>query len=80
MQGVGLKQALVPAVLEELASLDRSAEVSSAGRCPYCGSDRTYLEKQESKKEVRSPEGLVVLEMQQARCRGCGGSFSPSGS
>ena len=80
MQGVQLKQALVPAVLEELAALDEAAEVTTAGRCPHCGSDRTYLEKQEVKKEVRSPDGPAVLERQQARCRACDGSFSPSGS
>ncbi len=80
LQGVGLKEALLPAVLEELAGLDESAEVSAAGRCPYCGSDRTYLEKQTIKKEARSPDGPVVLERQQARCRACDGSFSPSGS
>lgn len=80
MQGVKLKQALVPAVLEELAALDEAAEVTAAGRCPYCGSERTYLEKQEVKKEVRSPDGPAVLERQQARCRACDGSFSPSGS
>lgn len=80
MQGVKLKQALVPAVLEELAALDEAAEVARAGRCPYCGSERTYLEKQEVKKEVRSPDGPAVLERQQARCRACDGSFSPSGS
>ena len=80
MQGVKLKQALVPAVLEELAALDEAAEVATAGRCPHCGSERTYLEKQEVKKEVRSPDGPAVLERQQARCRACDGSFSPSGS
>ena len=80
MQGVKLKQALVPAVLEELAGLDQAAEMASAGRCPHCGSDRTYLEKEVVKKEIRSPDGPVVLEKQQARCRACGGSFSPSGS
>ena len=80
MQGITLKEALVPALLEEFAGLDESAEVASAGRCPHCGSDRTYLEKEVVKKEVRSPDGPVVLERQQARCRACDGSFSPSGS
>lgn len=79
MQGIALKEALVPAVLEELAGLDASAAVVVAGRCPHCGSDRTYLEKQVVKKEVRSPDGPVVLERQPARCRACDGSFSPSG-
>ena len=80
MQGVAFKQAMVPALLEELAGLDESASVESAGRCPHCSSDRTYLEKQVVKKEARSPDGEVVLERQQARCRACDGSFSPSGS
>jgi predicted Zn-ribbon and HTH transcriptional regulator len=80
MQGVTLKEALIPALLEELAGLSDAAEVQAAGRCPHCGSDRTYLEKQVVKKEARSPDGPVVLERQQARCRACGGSFSPSGS
>lgn len=80
MQGVKFKQAFVPAMLEELAALDESAQAATAGRCPHCGSDRTYLEKQEVKNEVRSPDGPVVLERQQARCRACDGSFSPSGS
>ena len=78
-QGIALKEALVPALLEELSGLDESAEVAAAGRCPHCGSDRTYLEKAVVKKEVRSPDGPVVLERQQARCRACDGSFSPSG-
>jgi hypothetical protein len=80
LQGVRLKQAVMPAVLEELAALDASAEVATAGRCPHCGSERTYLEKGVVKKEVRSPDGAAVLERQQARCRACDGSFSPSGS
>ena len=79
MQGMALKEALVPALLEELSGLDEAAEVASAGRCPHCGSDRTYLEQGVVKKEVRSPDGPVVLERQQARCRACDGSFSPSG-
>lgn len=80
LKGVEFKQALVPALLEELAGLDESAQVPEAGRCPHCGSQRTCLEKEVPKKEVRSPDGPVVLERQQARCRACGGSFSPSGS
>ena len=79
MQGITLKEALIPALLEELAGLSDGALVAEAGRCPHCGSDRTYLEKEVVKKEVRSPEGPVVLERQQARCRACAGSFSPSG-
>ena len=80
MQGVNFKQALIPALLEELAGLSDGAQVKEAGRCPHCGADRTYLEKEVVKKEARSPDGPVVLERQQARCRACDGSFSPSGS
>lgn len=80
IQGVNLKAALIPALLEELAGLSDAAQVESAGRCPHCSSDRTYLEKGVVPKEVRSPDGPAVVERQQARCRGCNGSFSPSGS
>src|SRR5674476_709301 len=80
MQGVNLKSALIPALLEELAGLSEAALAEAAGRCPHCSSDRTYLEKEVPKKEVRSPDGAAVLEIQQARCRACDGSFSPSGS
>jgi hypothetical protein len=80
MQGVNLKAALIPALLEELAGLSDAAQAESAGRCPRCSSDRTYLEKEVVKKEARSPDGPAVLERQQARCRACDGSFSPSGS
>lgn len=80
MQGVKLKQTLLPTVLEELAGLSESAEVKEAGCCPHCGSDRTYLEKEVVPKELHSPDGPAVLDKQQARCRACDGSFSPSGS
>ena len=80
LQGVNLKAALIPSLLEELAGLSEAAQAASAGRCPHCSSDRTYLEKEVPKKEVRSPDGAAVLERQQARCRACDGSFSPSGS
>ena len=80
MRGVEFKQTMMPALLEELAGLDDSAAVEQAGRCPHCSSERTYLEKGAVKKEAHSPDGPVGLERQQARCRGCGGSFSPSGS
>jgi DNA-directed RNA polymerase subunit RPC12/RpoP len=80
MRGVEFKRTMMPALLEELAGLDESAVVEDAGRCPHCSSDRTYLERGVVKREVRSPDGQVVLERQQARCRACDGSFSPSGS
>lgn len=75
-----LARGMLPVVLEERASLEANAEVVVAGRCPHCGSDRTYLEKQVTQPELLSPHGPVVLSRQHARCRACGGSFSPSGS
>ncbi len=79
-QAETLAQATLPVVLEERAALESNAEVETAGRCPHCGSDGVYLEKQVSQPEVRSRYGPVVLPKQHARCRSCGGSFSPSGS
>jgi hypothetical protein len=75
-----LARAALPVALEERAALEANAEVITAGRCPHCGSERVYLEKQVTQPEVRSPHGPVVLHKQHARCRSCGGSFSPSGS
>ena len=73
-------QSALPVILEERAALELNAEVETAGRCPHCGSDRVYLEKQVSQPEILSPHGPVVLCKQHARCRSCNGSFSPSGS
>lgn len=75
-----LAQATLPVALEERAALSAGAQVDRAGLCPYCGSDRVYLEKQGTQPEVRSRYGPVVLPKQHARCRSCDGSFSPSGS
>ena len=75
-----LAQATLPVVMEERAALEPNAAVEAAGRCPHCGSDRVYLKKQATQSEVRSPHGPVVLFKQHARCRSCGGSFSPSGA
>lgn len=75
-----LARSALPVVLEERAALEANAEVATAGRCPHCGSDRVYLEKQATTSEVLSPHGPVVLHKQHARCRACDGSFSPSGS
>ncbi len=79
-QAEELARATLPAVLEERAALEANAEVLTAGRCPYCGSDRVYLEKQVTQPEILSPHGPVVLPKQHARCRACDGSFSPSSS
>jgi len=75
-----LARAALPVVLEERAALEANAQVENAGRCPHCGSDQVYLEKQVSQPEVLSPHGPVVLYKQHARCRSCDGSFSPSGA
>jgi ribosomal protein S14 len=75
-----LAQAALPVALEERAALESNAEVQSAGRCPHCGSQGVYLENEVTQPEVRSRYGPVVLHKQHARCRSCGGSFSPSGS
>jgi predicted Zn-ribbon and HTH transcriptional regulator len=75
-----LARTALPVVLEERAALEQNAQVESAGRCPHCGSDRVYLEQQVTQPEVLSLHGPVVLSKQHARCRSCGGSFSPSGS
>jgi hypothetical protein len=66
------------AMMEERAKLESNARVDHAGRCPYCSSERTYLEDGSVKKERLSPSGPVLLEEQHARCRACNGSFSPS--
>ncbi len=70
----------LPVILEERAALEPNARVETAGPCPHCGSSRVYLKRQETQPEVVSPHGPVVLPKQHARCRACGGSFSPSGS
>lgn len=75
-----LKRALLPTFLEERAALDSQAQVASAGRCPYCGSERVYLEKGTRQVEATARDGTVVLAKQDCRCRACNGSFSPSGS
>ena len=79
-QAESLAQTALPVVLEERAALEPNAEVQTAGRCPHCGSEGAYLENEVTQPEVRSLHGAVVLTKQHARCRSCGGSFSPSGS
>ena len=77
-QAEQLKRAVIPTLLEERSGLEPNAMAEEGGRCPHCGSDRVYLEKQTRQVEVRSPEGEVVLQKQHCRCRCCDGSFSPS--
>jgi hypothetical protein len=73
-----VRKAVLPAILEERAALEPTATVDDAGHCPHCRSDRVYLERQSRKAEVTGPHGPVVVELQRARCRCCGRSFSPS--
>ena len=75
-----IEKELCTAFLEERAALEADAQVSSGGRCPHCGSDRVYLMKEESKVEVLSPHGLVVMHKQRCSCRSCDRTFSPSGA
>ncbi len=75
-----LGRAVLPVALEERAALEDSAEVTHPGCCPRCGSGRVYLKKKVTQPELLSPQGEVVIRKQHARCRSCGGSFSPSGS
>lgn len=79
-QGDELDRALVTAFLRERIALSGSSEAEVAGRCPHCHSDRVYLERDASVKQVLTPHGSVPLKKQHARCRACGRAFSPSGS
>lgn len=69
---------VLAALLEERARLDEEAVVRTAGRCPQCESDRTYLEDEAMTKEIRGPCGVLIVQIQHARCRACSRSFSPS--
>jgi hypothetical protein len=73
-----VRKTILPAILEERAALEPTAVVEDAGHCPHCRSDRVYLEKESRKAEVIGPHGPVIVELQRARCRCCGRSFSPA--
>jgi hypothetical protein len=75
-----VRRAVLPAILEERAALEPTAAVEDAGHCPHCRSDRVSLQKESRKAEVIGPHGPVIVELQRARCRCCGRSFSPSGA
>jgi hypothetical protein len=75
-----LDRALTTVFLEERSALEDSAAVTGAGRCPYCASERVYLEQRTVKGERQTPHGPVVLEEQRCRCRSCDRTFSPSGA
>lgn len=80
LQTQAFKAALIPVLLEERARLTESAELKEAGCCPHCGSQRTRWIAATDQKEIRGPDGVIVLTKQHARCRSCDRSFSPSGS
>ncbi len=80
LQGQRVRETVIPTLLEERAALSESARQDQAGLCPRCGSDRTYLEPVVRQQELRSPDGVIVITRQSARCRACNRSFSPSGS
>jgi hypothetical protein len=73
-----LRKAILPTVLEERVALDDHAHADGGGHCPFCGSNSIYLTKPAGKTEVISPHGRLVVPRQQARCRCCGRTFSPS--
>jgi hypothetical protein len=75
-----LAQAALPVVLEQRAAVAPDAEVNQPGRCPHCGAAAVYLENEVTQPAVRSRHGVVRVPRQHARCRGCGGSFSPAGA
>ena len=75
-----IEKELCTAFMEERAALENESKVEGGGRCPHCGSDRVYLMKEESKVEVRSTHGSVVMHKQRCRCRACDRTFSPSGA
>ncbi len=75
-----LRRAVMPTILEERSALEPTAQVEDGGCCPFCGSDAVYLRKDRTRSERGSPDGPVIIEEQQCRCRNCDGSFSPSGA
>lgn len=74
-----LAQAALPVALEQRAALAPEAAASVAGRCPHCGSAAVYLESEVTQPVLHSRHGSLSVPQQHARCRACGGSFSPSG-
>ena len=80
LQVQAFKAALIPVLLDERARLTESAELKEAGCCPHCGSQRTRWIAATDQKEIRGPDGVIVLTKQHSRCRSCDRSFSPSGS
>ena len=71
---------IMTVAMEERAKLDAAAWQEQPGCCPHCGSERVYLEKEQTKREFISPAGPLEVRLQHCRCRACNGSFSPSAS
>jgi hypothetical protein len=80
LQVQAFKADVIPIILEQRAALTDSAEATEAGCCPHCGSQQTRWAGGPAQKEIRGPDGVIVLTKQHGRCRQCGRSFSPSGS
>jgi hypothetical protein len=79
-QADGFDRTVTATLLEELAALQASARVQEAGRCPFCGSERVYLDKRVARQaELQTTHGVVVVPRQSCRCRSCDRTFSPSG-
>jgi hypothetical protein len=76
----GVIRAISPVLLEGRQALEENARAEQAGRCPHCASENTYLKKQEVLQKRHGPHGPISVTAQQARCRDCNGSFSPSAS
>jgi DNA-directed RNA polymerase subunit RPC12/RpoP len=63
-QAAAVRRAVIPTLLEGRAAVEGNASAESGGRCPHCGSERVYLERQETSPEVLSPDGPVVFPRQ----------------
>lgn len=74
----GLIRKVSPVLLEGRQALEENACVENGGGCPHCLSSNTYLEKQPTQQKRHGPHGAIEVLAQQARCRDCNGSFSPS--
>jgi hypothetical protein len=79
-QSLELERKLCPAFLEERVKLSDSSHVEAGGVCPFCKSTNVRLEKRESKVDLITPQGVLPMTQQHARCRSCDRTFSPSGS
>jgi hypothetical protein len=72
-----LDRAVTTVFLEDRAGLEDNATACRGGRCPFCNSDRVYLEKRTARGERQTPHGPVVLDEQRCRCRSCDRTSPP---